>query len=140
VEENKVTLRDLGSSNGTFLNEKKVSEATLKAGDRVKIGPVYFTVQIDGIPEEIAAAAAPPQPSAPPAPAEAPTTTGPSAEDTDEFDIDELGELDIDDLSDLDLDVLDTGESDEIEEIDDLEEIDESDLLPDDDSGDTVKS
>jgi pSer/pThr/pTyr-binding forkhead associated (FHA) protein len=48
-----VKAKDLGSANGTFLNNKPVTEATLKAGDHLVIGPVVFTVQIDGEPEDI---------------------------------------------------------------------------------------
>ena len=46
-------VRDLGSSNGTFVNNKRVNELALKAGDRLVVGPVVFTIQIDGFPEEI---------------------------------------------------------------------------------------
>ena len=48
-----LVVKDLGSSNGTFVNNKRVIEQQLKAGDRVVVGPVIFTVQIDGKPEEI---------------------------------------------------------------------------------------
>ncbi len=48
-----VTLRDLGSSNGTFYNDERVMEAELSAGDQVKVGPVTFVVVIDGEPAEI---------------------------------------------------------------------------------------
>jgi len=47
-------VRDLGSSNGTYVNNKRIGEAALKGGDRLVIGPVVFTVQIDGVPQEIA--------------------------------------------------------------------------------------
>jgi len=47
-------VRDLGSANGTYVNNKRIGEAALKAGDRLVIGPVVFTVQIDGVPREIA--------------------------------------------------------------------------------------
>ncbi len=47
-------IKDLGSSNGTYINNKRVNELVLKAGDRLVVGPVVFTVQIDGVPEEIA--------------------------------------------------------------------------------------
>lgn len=52
-EGDSVTLNDLGSSNGTFLNNKRVQEANLKPGDHIVIGPVVFTVQINGKPEHI---------------------------------------------------------------------------------------
>ena len=45
-------LKDLASSNGTFVNNQRVQEAMLKAGDRVVVGPVVFVVQIDGDPED----------------------------------------------------------------------------------------
>ena len=53
VTEDEVKVKDLGSSNGTYISNKRVTEATLNAGDRVVVGPVVFTVQIDGKPEEV---------------------------------------------------------------------------------------
>lgn len=49
----KVQLRDLGSANGTYVNNKRINEAGLSAGDHVVIGPVVFTVQINGKPADI---------------------------------------------------------------------------------------
>ncbi len=47
----KVTVRDLGSRNGTILNGKPVSGvATLKDGDLVQVGPLTFAVDIKGAP------------------------------------------------------------------------------------------
>ncbi len=48
-----VIVRDLGSSNGTYVNGKRVAECTLKPGDRLAIGPVTFVIQIDGKPAAI---------------------------------------------------------------------------------------
>lgn len=45
-------LEDLGSSNGTFHNGRRVQEAELSAGDTIQVGPVAFVVQINGQPEE----------------------------------------------------------------------------------------
>lgn len=53
VEGDAATVRDLGSSNGTLVNNKRITEQQLQPGDRLVIGPVIFTVQIDGQPEEI---------------------------------------------------------------------------------------
>lgn len=53
VEGSKLMLRDAGSSNGTFHNNIRVSEAVLAAGDEVVVGPVVFTVVIDGKPNVI---------------------------------------------------------------------------------------
>ncbi|MEM6393707.1 MAG: FHA domain-containing protein [Planctomycetota bacterium] len=48
-----IKVRDLGSSNGTFHNSIRVQEAELAAGDELVIGPVVFTVVVDGQPDEI---------------------------------------------------------------------------------------
>lgn len=49
-----LTVKDLESSNGTYVNVKRVEEPRkLEPGDSVMIGPVVFTVQIDGEPKEI---------------------------------------------------------------------------------------
>ena len=53
-----VKIRDMGSRNGTFLNDKRIDEATVQPGDYIKIGPLTFLLQIDGEPEKIA----PPKP------------------------------------------------------------------------------
>jgi len=53
VTADEAILRDLESRNGTFVNNKRIAEIRLRAGDHVVIGPVVFTVQIDGQPEEI---------------------------------------------------------------------------------------
>lgn len=46
-------IRDLGSSNGTFVNGQKVEEAELAAGDVIGVGSMLFVVQIDGQPDHI---------------------------------------------------------------------------------------
>ncbi len=53
VTDNSVFAKDLASSNGTYVNNKRINESSLKGGDRIVLGPVVFTVQIDGVPEEI---------------------------------------------------------------------------------------
>jgi pSer/pThr/pTyr-binding forkhead associated (FHA) protein len=45
-------IEDLGSSNGTFHNGRRIQEAVLEPGDTVQVGPVSFVVQIDGVPED----------------------------------------------------------------------------------------
>jgi pSer/pThr/pTyr-binding forkhead associated (FHA) protein len=50
VEQNKLTIRDLHSKNGTFVNDQQVEDAHLNPGDRISFGPVMFVVQIDGVP------------------------------------------------------------------------------------------
>ncbi len=48
-------ILDLGSANGTFVNNKRVKESRLSAGDHVVVGPVVFTVQLDGKPNDVRA-------------------------------------------------------------------------------------
>lgn len=53
IKNEKISVKDLGSSNGTFVNNKRVKQSMLSAGDHVVIGPVVFTLQIDGEPTEL---------------------------------------------------------------------------------------
>jgi len=86
--EDELRVRDLASSNGTYVNNRRINETTLKAGDRLVIGPVVFTVQIDGQPSEITpirtkaekSAEAEAAPPAQPAPAGAPQADQPTEE------------------------------------------------------------
>ena len=66
-----LAVKDLGSSNGTFVNGKRVAETELKAGDRLRVGPVTFVVQVDGKPAKIT-----PEDVAPPPPDEAAVVAG----------------------------------------------------------------
>lgn len=43
-ERNQLELEDLGSTNGTFVNDKKVAKVTLADGDKVTVGRVQFVV------------------------------------------------------------------------------------------------
>ena len=54
-------IRDLGSRNGTFLNGKRIEEATAQAGDKIMIGPLTFAIQINGQPKEFVSPAQPAQ-------------------------------------------------------------------------------
>jgi pSer/pThr/pTyr-binding forkhead associated (FHA) protein len=48
VRGDEVTLTDLGSANGTFLNGQRVrSQATLKAGDELRVGEFRFLLELD---------------------------------------------------------------------------------------------
>ncbi|NOX59355.1 MAG: FHA domain-containing protein [Planctomycetes bacterium] len=53
IDGNKISVKDLGSSNGTFVNNKRVKTSSLAAGDHVVIGPVVFTLQINGEPSDL---------------------------------------------------------------------------------------
>jgi len=45
VRNHTVIVRDLKSSNGTYVNDQKISEQALKIGDTVRFGSVSFTLQ-----------------------------------------------------------------------------------------------
>lgn len=56
ITKGKVQVKDLGSANGTFVNNKRIqSPQSLNAGDHLVVGPVVFTVQIDGVPDTVRA-------------------------------------------------------------------------------------
>lgn len=44
-------VKDLGSSNGTYVNGKKIEESVLKVGDELKIDNIRFLVQTPGMSE-----------------------------------------------------------------------------------------
>lgn len=94
VSDSNVKVRDLGSTNGTFVNGQRTGETALKAGDRLGIGPVLFVVQVDGKPASITPADVNVRPVKPSKPAPAVSAT----EETDEvLDLDDL-ELELDNL------------------------------------------
>jgi len=53
VNNGEVKLRDLDSSNGTYHNSVRVQETMLSPGDEIVIGPVVFTIVINGQPNQI---------------------------------------------------------------------------------------
>ena len=49
-DEHNCFIQDLGSTNGTFVNELQVDSATLKSGDRVRFGNhIYKFITLDGV-------------------------------------------------------------------------------------------
>lgn len=53
VDDVAVRVKDQDSANGTYVNNQRVAEEKLAPGDHLIIGPVVFTVQVDGDPSEI---------------------------------------------------------------------------------------
>ncbi len=53
VDEKRAVIKDLGSSNGTYVNRAMVAEHTLASGDHICVGPAVFVVRIDGRPAQI---------------------------------------------------------------------------------------
>ena len=104
------TIKDLGSSNGTYVNRRRVSQTELSAGDTLSIGPFLFVFRIDGEPARIDAEEVLEDAVEVAAPAKAPSvaTTGqqapvaghepptrvPDPDDSDEFEFDFLDEKD----------------------------------------------
>ncbi|MFN7019950.1 MAG: FHA domain-containing protein [Phycisphaerales bacterium] len=58
-DDEELVIRDLKSSNGTFVNRERVATAReLVPGDLLSIGPVVFVVRLEGHPRQIDAATA----------------------------------------------------------------------------------
>lgn len=53
VADGRVVIRDLGSSNGTYVNRRRISSTELAPADLVNVGKFVFAVRIDGKPEAI---------------------------------------------------------------------------------------
>src|SRR2546422_11455246 len=43
--ESTVEVVDLSSTNGTFVNDKRITKATLSSGDRLRVGRVELTIE-----------------------------------------------------------------------------------------------
>jgi pSer/pThr/pTyr-binding forkhead associated (FHA) protein len=52
-DDGQVSVRDLGSSNGTYVNKQRVTQGPVKAGDLLCLGGFVFVVKIDGKPSFI---------------------------------------------------------------------------------------
>ena len=79
VKQGKLFLVDLGSSEGTFVNDNKISaEVELKLKDKVKVGPLLFEVKFEA-PTASPAVAAPAAKPAVAAPAAKPAVAAPAA-------------------------------------------------------------
>lgn len=100
LTDDELLVKDLGSSNGTYVNGKRIAETKLSAGDRLVVGPVVFVVQVDGEPAKI---------SPSDASIEVPTGQSPAAEGGGEGEVFELGEGDFD----IDDAIADLGNLDE---------------------------
>lgn len=117
VKGDTVFLRDLGSRNGTFHNEEPIEDKVqLEAGDRIAVGPIIFTIQIDGEPEHIE----PPLMEAPTLAANKPakdtsvtTSDSPNSEDSAVDLTDLIAQVEADDSSVFDIDFYLDDEADE---------------------------
>ena len=69
VDEDELTIRDLNSGNGTYVNRKRIKDVVLSPGDLIAVGPAVFVVRLDGKPANVSAedalkAGSVPEPSA----------------------------------------------------------------------------
>ncbi len=128
LEDGALSIKDLGSSNGTYVDGQRVQEAPLAAGSVLTIGPATFVVQVDGkpadidvaetlkkgsVPSPVATEASPPRPAAPskpaasgaspkPAPKPAAKPAAPTKKDPDDSDLDLDADLDGSSFGDID--------------------------------------
>lgn len=49
----RLNIRDLGSSNGTFVNKRRVQQSELAAGDLIAIADMVLVVKLEGRPEVV---------------------------------------------------------------------------------------
>lgn len=53
VADGRVVVRDLGSSNGTYVNRRRISSTELAPADLINVGKFIFVVRLEGKPEAI---------------------------------------------------------------------------------------
>ena len=53
VDDSRLAVKDLGSSNGTFVNRRRITQTELIAGDVLSLGEFVFVVRIDGQPAKV---------------------------------------------------------------------------------------
>ena len=101
VKQGKLFLVDLGSAEGTFVNDNKISaEVELKPKDKVKVGPLLFEVKIEA-PAAKPAVAAPAVKPAVAAPAAKPAVAVPAAKPEEKVEPKKSSGEGDDDLDDL---------------------------------------
>src|SRR5476649_2000282 len=59
-----IVIRDLNSTNGSFINNDKITEQALKPGQVLRLGQVELKLIVEGMPETAPTASAPPPPPA----------------------------------------------------------------------------
>src|SRR5262249_54904866 len=53
IDDDEFTVKDLNSSNGTYVNGERIRSRELVPGDLLALGPCVFVVRIDGHPKDI---------------------------------------------------------------------------------------
>jgi Inner membrane component of T3SS, cytoplasmic domain len=102
VKQGKLFLVDLGSAEGTFVNDNKISaEVELKPKDKVKVGPLLFEVKIEVSVANPAVAAPAAKPAVAAAPAAKPAVVAPAAKPVEKVEPKKSSGDEDDDLDDL---------------------------------------
>lgn len=122
IKSDSIKVRDLGSSNGTFRNNDRITEASLEAGDYLRIGELNMAIQIDGEPSAIDPPAPPPPGSAessmlqtPTKPPAAIVSTSEISSDSGQAEDDLLASFGVDESSMIDMDIdLDDSDAPEL--------------------------
>lgn len=87
LQGSEVLVKDLGSTNGTFINGEKITERALKPGQTLRLGNVELKLDVPGAP----GAPASPSTPAPSAPAAPPPKKEPAKAATGGVSMDDLG-------------------------------------------------
>lgn len=53
IDGGSIIVNDLGSSNGTYINQDRISSQPVSAGDLISFGGLVFVVSVNGLPEDI---------------------------------------------------------------------------------------
>ena len=77
-----VVIRDLNSTNGTFINDAQITESVLKPGQKLRLGQIELKLETEGSAPAAAASAPPTAGTAPVVPAAPPTPTRKSTDAT----------------------------------------------------------
>jgi len=80
-----ILVRDLNSTNGSFINDAQITESALKPGQKLRLGQIELRLEAEGAPSAPAPAPVPATsaPPRPPAPAPAPMPSAAPAKKTD---------------------------------------------------------
>ncbi|MGA9778811.1 MAG: FHA domain-containing protein [Verrucomicrobiia bacterium] len=75
---NEVVIKDLNSTNGTFINDEKITESVLKPGHTLRLGQIELRLE-NGVPAAPAASGSTPSAAPAPAPARKPESVARTA-------------------------------------------------------------
>src|SRR5256714_11846615 len=78
LPDGRATLYDLGSSNGTFVDGRRIQSTLLQGGEQIQIGDTVLVADGAGLPPQAAAPAAPAASAPPPPPPVPPPPTPPT--------------------------------------------------------------